>query len=97
MLYFSIFSLIGGVIIALVRGTLYSLSILIFFPFMVFSMSKVFMQARKAAIAKGMAIKDLGGKTEEILSNIKVVISFAREKKELEKFRNSAENLRIRS
>lgn len=35
-------------------------------------------------------MKALGGTTDEILSNMKVVVSFAREEKELSRFRKAA-------
>jgi len=63
---------------------------LVLIPLMMCYMGKIFMGIRNAAIAKGIALKDLGGKTEEIMANIKVVVSFAREKKELDKFEKSA-------
>lgn len=97
MLYFSLAAVVGGVSIAFVRGTKFAAAMFIIIPFMMCYMSKIFMGIRDASIAKGMALKDLGGKTEEILANIKVVVSFAREKKELDKFKKSAENLMLKS
>lgn len=97
MLYFSLAAVVGGVSIAFVRGTKFAAAMFILIPFMMCYMSKIFMGIRNAAIAKGIALKDLGGKTEEILANIKVVVSFAREEKELAKFKKSAENLMLKS
>ena len=97
MLYFSLASLIGGLLIAFIRGTSFAAAMFVLIPFMMCYMTKIFMGIRDAAIAKGIALKDLGGKTEEIMANIKVVVSFAREKKELDKFKKSAENLMYKS
>jgi len=97
MLYFSLSAVVGGVVIAFVRGTKFAAVMFVLIPLMACYMSKIFVGIRDAAIAKGMALKDLGGKTEEILANIKVVVSFAREKKELDKFRDSARNLMVKS
>jgi len=90
MLYFALASLAGGIIIAYVRGTKFALAMTLVIPIMMCYMGKVFAGIRNATIAKGIALKDLGGKTEEIMANIKVVVSFAREKKELDKFEKSA-------
>jgi ABC-type multidrug transport system fused ATPase/permease subunit len=64
---------------------------------MMFYMSKIMKHVGMSAFKKGAALKVLGGITEETLSAIKVVSSFGREAKELEKFKKAADDLRVKS
>lgn len=90
MLVFSLACVVAGVMIAFVRGTKFAAVMFVLIPLMMCYLGRVMLSVRNSAIAKAIAQKDLGGKTEEILAAIKVVVSFAREKKELKKFTDSA-------
>ena len=51
-------------------------------------------QVKKQAIAKMTAMKKLGGAIEESLTAVKLISSFAQEKKELDKFSKLADDVR---
>lgn len=90
---FSTATLISGVGIAFYRGADFAAVCLAFVP-IIFVIIFVFTaQIKKAAIAKMGVVKKLCGVVEESLTAVRLIASFANEKKEEEKFRALAEQV----
>ena len=83
---FSISACISGIIYALVYGWAYALACVCYLPFLLMILGVFGMQVKKTTMEKLEVVKELGGISEETLTAIKVVTSFGREQRELEKF-----------
>ena len=91
---FSFATLIAGVAIAFYRGADFAGVCAAFIPIM-FILIAVFGARVKVTTAEKMEVmKKLGGVIEESLCAIRLISSFANEKKETEKFRKLSENVK---
>lgn len=76
---FSISMISGGIIISFVRGGVFAIACWIYIPFLFVYTRLIFGQVKSAQIAKMKLNGALGGATEEALSAIKLIQSFAQE------------------
>ncbi len=91
---FSFATLLCGVGIAFYRGADFAGVCCAFIP-IIFILMAVFGARVKTVTAEKMAVmKKLGGVIEESLTAIRLIASFANEKKETEKFRKLSENVK---
>jgi len=85
--------LISGIAIAFYRGADFAAVCTAFVPVLMILMGVFGMQVKKSAIEKAMIVKKLGGLVEESLTAVRLIASFANEKKEEEKFRKFSEKV----
>jgi ABC-type multidrug transport system fused ATPase/permease subunit len=91
---FGIFVFIGGIGIALFRGSVLAGICLSYLPLMLVVVAVFGGQVKKSTNRKREMSKKLGGIVEESLSAIKLIVSFAQEKREVDKFAKLAEENR---
>lgn len=85
-LIFACATCLSGMIYALIYGWLFALACIAYLP-VLFTIIGVFgRQVQKSTLAKLNVVKQLGGIAEETLTAIKVVTSFGREEREIDKF-----------
>ena len=77
---------LSGIVYALVYGWAYALACVAYLPFLMTILVVFGLMVKKSTLDKLNVIKELGGIAEETLTAIKVVTSFGREQRELEKF-----------
>jgi ABC-type multidrug transport system fused ATPase/permease subunit len=94
-LIYSLAILFGGLVIALVRGPIFALICLAYTPFFVFIIACLGLVTKKAQIAKLGQLENLGAHTEETLSALKLIISFAQEDITLKKYDNIATETKV--
>lgn len=70
-------SILCGVIIAFCEGPLYAIICLAYFPLILMMLLCLSKAAKDVAFEKVLMVKKLGGITEESLTSIKLVASFA--------------------
>lgn len=71
-------------------GPLFAIIALAFFPLMIILLGVFSALVKGAFLQKAQSLKELGGIVEESLSSIKLIVSFANEKKEVDKFFKTA-------
>ena len=81
---------ISGLGIALYICPYYALCLLIYFPFATITMFAFLKSVTKAVIMKMGLNAKLGGFTEEMLSSLKLIISFGMEKDKLDEYKRLA-------
>jgi ABC-type multidrug transport system fused ATPase/permease subunit len=81
-------AMISGIGIAFYRGADYAGVCTAFLPVLIFLMGVFGVQVKKSVIAKAGYVKKLAGAVEESLTAVRLIASFANEKKEEEKFRH---------
>jgi ABC-type multidrug transport system fused ATPase/permease subunit len=75
-------ALVSGIGIAFYKGADYAAVCLAFLPFLIILMAVFGSNVKKSAIAKAMFVKKLCGAVEESLTAVRLIASFANEKKE---------------
>ena len=83
--------IIGGMLIAFFRGWLLALILTLYLPVLLILVFIVRDYVKNAAIAKFMQGSKLGSHTEETLSALKLVVSFANEKKHIDQYKEVAD------
>ena len=83
-------TLIGGVAIGFSKGPVFALVCLAYMPILLIIVMVFGKISKTAAIKKLGANKDLGGTTEEALSALKLIVSFAQEDMTINKFKKQA-------
>lgn len=91
---FSVSSLVFGIAIAFYRGADFAGVCCAFIPIMLFIMAVFGGQVKRATVSKMEVIKKLGGVIEESLTAIRLIASFANEKKEEEKFQKLSDEVK---
>jgi ABC-type multidrug transport system fused ATPase/permease subunit len=91
---FSFSCLFCGIGISFYQGADFAGICCAFIPIIMFVMIIFGQQVKKTSGEKMMILKKLGGVIEESLSAVRLIASFANEKKETEKFRKLAEEVR---
>lgn len=86
---------VGGITIAFYKGPIFTLASLAYFPIMLTCLLMIGIQNKKAASAKLEANKILGGFTEECLSALKLIVSFANEDVAMIKYKEKAEVTKV--
>ena len=89
-LIFAVFTAIGGCIFAFMTGKYYSSLLVAYLPVFFIILGTFGILVKKITEQKLETTKQVGGVVSEILYAIKVVVSFGREEKELEKFKECA-------
>eukprot|EP00347_Sterkiella_histriomuscorum_P020418 403337881 len=84
----------SGICIAFYSGSDFAVICLAYFPFIFIVLTMFGGQVRKAAIAKIMIVKRMGGVVEESLSAIRLIASFAQEEREIKKFEKLASEVK---
>lgn len=77
---------VGGIGFAFYKGPLFAMICMSYVPVFLIILVVFGRRVQSATIGKLETTKGLGGIAEEILTSIKVVISFGREEKEIDKF-----------
>lgn len=85
-LIFAISTCLSGIIYAMVFGVTFAAACVAYLPILLIIIAVFGMQVKKSVGDKLNVVKQLGGIAEETLTAIKVVTSFGREQRELEKF-----------
>lgn len=83
---FAVSTCISGIAYACYFAPIYALICLAYLPFLLIILAVFGRLVQKTALNKVNVVKHLGGIAEETLTAIKVVTSFGREERELEKF-----------
>jgi ATP-binding cassette, subfamily B, bacterial len=92
---FSLATLLAGIIIAFYRGADFAGVCTAFVPIMFFIMAVFGARVKVTTAEKMEVMKKLGGAIEESLTAVRLIASFANEKKETEKFRRLSENVKV--
>lgn len=87
-------TILAGIGIAFYQGADFAAICFAYFPIIMVCIVLFGAQVKRTAIGKYMVSKRLGGVVEEILSSIKLVVSFAQEEKEFAKFEKLADESR---
>ena len=82
---------LSGIVIGLFICPYYALALLIYLPFATIIMQIFRKLIIKAVTAKMITNAKLGAFTEELLSSLKLIISFGKEKEKLDEYRNLVE------
>lgn len=83
---FSMSACISGIVYAMVYGWAYALACVAYLPFLLTILIVFGLMVKKSTMDRLNVVKELGGIAEETLTAIKVVTSFGREEREIEKF-----------
>ena len=92
---FAVSASIAGIVYALIYGWVYALACVAYLPIFLTILGVFGMAVKRSTMAKLDVVKQLGGIAEETLTAIKVVASFGREERELEKFKEFSEKTRV--
>jgi len=83
---FAVSTCLSGIAYALYFAPLYAGICILYLPFLLSILGIFGRMVQKTALQKVTVVKNLGGIAEETLTAIKVVASFGREERELDKF-----------
>lgn len=93
-LLFALFTAVGGMIFGFLNGSTYAAALVAYLPVFFIILGTFGIMVKKSTGDRLDTIKQMGGAVSETLYAIKVVASFGREKKELQKFIRWSEKTR---